>query len=66
MYTQYDLNICNPWKAIKNEKGFKLSHFILEVQMDIFILYMCILHIHALLNVYSVGDKPLGFTELKT
>lgn len=34
--------------------------------MDIFLLYMCILHIHALFNVYPVGDKPLGFTELKT
>lgn len=34
--------------------------------MDIFLLYMCILHMHALFNVHSAGDKPLGFTELKT
>lgn len=27
---------------------------------------MCILHIHALFNVYSVSHKPLGFTELKS
>lgn len=34
--------------------------------MDIFLIYICILHIYALYNVYSVGDKDLGFTDLKT
>lgn len=43
-------------------KLLKLPNFILEVQINLFLLYMCILHIHALLNLYSVGDKPLGFT----